>query len=153
MRNLKLHSSRMEPKDYYKILGIQTNASSREIKNAYYSLARIYHPDKNMQRQDTAALFNQISEAYNVLSSMEQRTMCSPNGNMQADAEKSCAPEPRAKVILGSKPTIAECPKCKTLGFTKIKHKPSDFAWTWCEHCLCSSIQIWLKKAKCTEGT
>jgi DnaJ-class molecular chaperone len=34
--------------DYYKVLNINNDASSTEIKRVYYRLARIYHPDKNV---------------------------------------------------------------------------------------------------------
>lgn len=57
----------MEFIDYYKILGIQKNASEDEIKKAYRKLARQYHPDTN---KDSSAhkKFQEINEANEVLS-------------------------------------------------------------------------------------
>ncbi|HOU24865.1 MAG TPA: DnaJ domain-containing protein, partial [Anaerolineae bacterium] len=37
----------MEYKDYYKILGVDKNATQADIKKAYRKLARQYHPDVN----------------------------------------------------------------------------------------------------------
>ena len=56
----------MEIKDYYKILLIEPNASIATIKKAYRKLALQYHPDKNTNLYD-AAMFNEIKEAYEVL--------------------------------------------------------------------------------------
>ena len=52
-------------KDYYKILGINKNATSREIKMAYKKLALWWHPDKNPDNEKMAEeKFKEISEAY-----------------------------------------------------------------------------------------
>lgn len=56
-------------KDYYKILGVSSNASSEEIKRAYYRLAHKYHPDKG----GNEAKFKEINEAYKTLSDKEKR--------------------------------------------------------------------------------
>src|SRR5665647_569128 len=59
--------------DYYKILGIEKNASQQEIKNAYRKLARKYHPDLNPDDKNAKVNFQQINEAHEVLSDPEKR--------------------------------------------------------------------------------
>ncbi len=59
--------------DYYKILGIEKNASQQEIKNAFRKLARKYHPDLNPNDKNAKANFQQINEAHEVLSDPEKR--------------------------------------------------------------------------------
>jgi DnaJ-class molecular chaperone len=59
--------------DYYKILGVNRNASEREIKQAYRRLARQYHPDVNPGDKSAEEKFKQINEAYEVLSDRENR--------------------------------------------------------------------------------
>lgn len=60
-------------KDYYKILGVDPNASYDDIKQAYRKLAIKYHPDKNPDDKESEAKFKEINEAYEVLSSPEKR--------------------------------------------------------------------------------
>lgn len=62
----------MEYKDYYKILGINKNATENEIKKAYRNLALKYHPDKNSD-PNAKNKFNEISEAYQILSDEKKR--------------------------------------------------------------------------------
>lgn len=40
--------------DYYKILDVPSNASSEEIKKAYQSLIRKWHPDKHLENKEEA---------------------------------------------------------------------------------------------------
>jgi curved DNA-binding protein len=59
--------------DYYKILGLDKNASEKDIKAAYRKLARQYHPDLNPNDPEANKKFQQINEANEVLSDTEKR--------------------------------------------------------------------------------
>lgn len=59
--------------NYYKILGINKNASELDIKKAYYKLAKIYHPDKNNTPDNKK--FTEINKAYNILSDSNKRRL------------------------------------------------------------------------------
>ncbi|KYH38327.1 MAG: molecular chaperone DnaJ [Candidatus Bathyarchaeota archaeon B23] len=62
----------MRRKDYYRILGVDRNATQEEIKRAFRRLALKYHPDRN-KSPDAEERFKEISEAYAVLSDPEKR--------------------------------------------------------------------------------
>lgn len=59
--------------DYYKILGIEKNATPKEIKLAYRKLARKFHPDLNPNDKNAKNNFQEINEANDVLSDPEKR--------------------------------------------------------------------------------
>lgn len=59
--------------DYYKILGIDKNASADDVKKAYRKLARKYHPDMNPNDKEAEKKFKEINEANEVLSNTENR--------------------------------------------------------------------------------
>ncbi len=63
----------MEFIDYYKVLGVDKNASQPEIKKAYRKLARKLHPDLNPNDKTAQQKFQQINEANEVLSDPEKR--------------------------------------------------------------------------------
>jgi curved DNA-binding protein len=74
--------------DYYKILGIDKNASPKEVKNAYRKLARKYHPDLNPNDKDAKENFQQINEANEVLSDPEKRKKYDQYGKDWQHAEE-----------------------------------------------------------------
>jgi curved DNA-binding protein len=63
----------MEYKDYYAVLGVQKQATEKEIRQAFRRLARQYHPDVNPNNKPAEEHFKEINEAYEVLSDPEKR--------------------------------------------------------------------------------
>ncbi len=74
--------------DYYKILGIEKNATQDDIKKAYRKLARKHHPDLNPNNKDAHKLFQQINEANEVLSDPEKRKKYDEYGKDWKHAEE-----------------------------------------------------------------
>jgi DnaJ family protein C protein 7 len=68
IRNAELELKKSKRKDYYKILGIEKDATEQEIKKAYRKLAIIHHPDKNPDDEGAADRFKEIQEAHETLS-------------------------------------------------------------------------------------
>jgi molecular chaperone DnaJ len=60
-------------KDFYKELGVSSDASADEIKRAYRKLARDLHPDANPDNPAAGERFKAVSEAHNVLSDPAKR--------------------------------------------------------------------------------
>ena len=60
-------------KDYYKILGLNKNATEDEIKKAYRKLAKKWHPDKNRNNPKAEEKFKEIQEAYEILSDPKKK--------------------------------------------------------------------------------
>lgn len=61
--------------DYYKVLGVNRNASEADIQKAYRKLARKYHPDVADDPEAAKEKFQQIQQAYDVLHDAEKREM------------------------------------------------------------------------------
>ncbi|CAL5051855.1 unnamed protein product [Urochloa decumbens] len=60
-------------KDYYKILGVPKDASQDDIKKAFHSLAKKYHPDTNRGNTATKRMFQEIRDAYETLRDPSKR--------------------------------------------------------------------------------
>ena len=71
--------SKRTEQNYYEVLGIPTNASAKEIKQAYWKKAERYHPDKG----GDANLFKRVSDAYEVLSDGGKRSFYDANGTIE----------------------------------------------------------------------
>lgn len=58
--------------NYYNILGVEKNATSKQLKVAYYELSKIYHPDVSKEK-NAEVIFKYVVEAYKILTNSEQR--------------------------------------------------------------------------------
>jgi curved DNA-binding protein len=74
--------------DYYKILGVNKNATEAEIKKAYRKLARKYHPDLNPNDKEAEKKFKEINEANEVLTNAENRKKYDQYGENWQHAEE-----------------------------------------------------------------
>ena len=82
----------MEYKDYYKILGVERNATEAEIKSAFRKLALQYHPDRNQGNKQAEEKFKEINEAYEVLSDKEKRGRYDQLGDSYSNWQQRGAP-------------------------------------------------------------
>ncbi|XP_043602883.1 dnaJ homolog subfamily C member 7 isoform X1 [Bombus pyrosoma] len=75
----KLALKRSKRKDYYKILGIDKNASTDDIKKAYRKRAMVHHPDRHPnategEKKEQEKKFKEVGEAYGILSDPKKRS-------------------------------------------------------------------------------
>ena len=63
----------MAKQDYYDILGVPRNASQDEIKKAYRTMAKKYHPDNNQGNAEAESKFKEVNEAHSTLSDPEKK--------------------------------------------------------------------------------
>jgi curved DNA-binding protein len=82
----------MEYHDYYKILGVERDASAADIKNAYRKLAMQYHPDRNPGDKKAEERFKEINEAYQVLSDPKKRERYDQVGDSYSQWQQNGAP-------------------------------------------------------------
>lgn len=75
LRTFSKTSHLAKSRNLYDDLGIPKTATQSEIKNAYYNLSMVYHPDKNEGCEKASRKFRNISEAYEVLGNFRTRRM------------------------------------------------------------------------------
>lgn len=66
-------SKTMKISNLYARLGLVKSATQTDVKNAYYKLSKLYHPDRNSGCQTSALKFREITEAYEILRNPETR--------------------------------------------------------------------------------
>lgn len=74
-----------EKRDYYEVLGISKTADDGEIKKAYRSLAKKYHPDVNPGDATAEEKFKEVNEAYAILSDADKRAAYDSYGHAAFD--------------------------------------------------------------------
>ena len=115
---------------YYDLLGVSTNANDVQLKKAYRKAALKFHPDKNPDDPEAAAKFQQLSQAYNVLSNEQLRKHYDKNGISQETQNGDAAQQmdPMVSTILlyytctcilhcSSCTCILHCSLCTLIGF------------------------------------
>ncbi len=81
----------MSQKNLYAVLESEKGASTADLKKAYYSLSRIWHPDKaktDEQKDEFTKKFQEISHAYEILSDDEKRAFYDQTGRIPGAAEE-----------------------------------------------------------------
>jgi len=76
-----------EKRDYYEVLGVPRTATEEELKKAYRTLAKKYHPDLNPDNKEAEAKFKEANEAYAVLSDAEKRRNYDQYGHAGVDGQ------------------------------------------------------------------
>lgn len=98
-------------KDYYKILGVDRNATDDDLKKAYRKQALKWHPDRNQDKKTVAEeKFKEVNEAYEVLSDSKKKEIYDRFGEVSACLLHMCVP-----VNLN----VASCIGTPTAGGTK----------------------------------
>ena len=74
--------------DYYNVLGVERGAEQKDIRQAFRTLARKYHPDLNKDDSDAEARFKEVNEAYEVLSDPDSRRKYDVHGDQWKHADE-----------------------------------------------------------------
>jgi DnaJ family protein C protein 3 len=77
LQKAQIALKRSKTKDYYKVLGVDSDADERQIKAAFRKASKIYHPDKavksGLSKDEAMKKMIEVNEAYEVLSDPELR--------------------------------------------------------------------------------
>lgn len=90
LKDAKLALKKSKRKDYYKILGVDRNATDHEIKKAYRKRALVHHPDRHSAATEAVKLqeeckFKELGEAYAILSDARKRSRYDNGQDMDDD--------------------------------------------------------------------
>lgn len=88
LQEAKLALKRSKRKDYYKILGVDRNASEDDIKKAYRKRALVHHPDRHAnatdaEKKEQEKKFKELGEAYGVLSDPKKKARYDSGQDME----------------------------------------------------------------------
>eukprot|EP00997_Jenningsia_sp_PLL12_P007600 NODE_425_length_1764_cov_61.148688_g356_i0.p1 GENE.NODE_425_length_1764_cov_61.148688_g356_i0~~NODE_425_length_1764_cov_61.148688_g356_i0.p1 ORF type:complete len:448 (-),score=146.09 NODE_425_length_1764_cov_61.148688_g356_i0:136-1479(-) len=127
------HLRQLKPKrkDYYHILGVKKDANTNQIKASYRTLALKYHPDRQScpseeERNIMKTKFQEISEAYMVLSDQEKRSRYDAGESMETIDSPEHDPFILFNMICGTLPDDATI--CQT-----VAHRAKQFCfWSTC---------------------
>lgn len=110
-------------RNHYLLLGIPTDATAQQIKSAYRSLAKRFHPDHNKGSETATDLFRQINDAYKVLADPAARAAYDKTLQVEQKTQKKVKPaiDPQQKfsnflsslldAVIGPQPeTVATAP-------------------------------------------
>lgn len=77
----------MPKRDYYEVLGVPKNADEAELKRAYRTLARKFHPDVNPDNPEAVEKFKEVNEAYQILIDAQKRSAYDQFGHGGVDGQ------------------------------------------------------------------
>lgn len=75
-------------RDFYEVLGVDRNASEKEIRSAYRRLARKHHPDVNPNDRSSETIFKEVNAAHDVLGDPEKRRKYDKYGDQWEHADE-----------------------------------------------------------------
>ncbi len=91
-----------KPIDFYASLGVAKDVSKKDLTKAYRTLAKKYHPDRNPDDKTAQKKFQEIQEAYDVLSDPEKRSIYDEYGINPLDSQAfSAAKQAKAAGVNG----------------------------------------------------
>lgn len=116
--------------DHYEVLGISSDADAKAIRSAYFSLAKIYHPDRQTERgPESTERFLAIQEAYEVLSNPRRRGLY--DEQRQQARSRPAPSEEKPETPKPTKPAVSKAPRGsgKKKGPTLDEERDARFAF------------------------